>query len=47
MPDLRERLGEGGMLKPDAIADAYWALHRQQPSAWSLEIDLRPAKESF
>jgi NAD(P)-dependent dehydrogenase (short-subunit alcohol dehydrogenase family) len=46
-PQLKERLGEGGMLQPDAIADAYWALHTQPRSAWTLELDLRPYKESF
>jgi len=46
-PQLKERLGEGGMLDPDAIAGAYWALHQQPASAWTLELDLRPAKESF
>jgi NAD(P)-dependent dehydrogenase (short-subunit alcohol dehydrogenase family) len=35
------------MLQPEAIADAYWHLIRQDRSAWSLEIDLRPNKEAF
>lgn len=34
-------------LSPDAIADSYWALHRQDPTAWTLELDLRPAVEKF
>ena len=34
-------------LKPDAIADAVWGLTRQDPSAWSFEIDLRPFAESW
>jgi NAD(P)-dependent dehydrogenase (short-subunit alcohol dehydrogenase family) len=34
-------------LKPEAMADAYWALTRQDPSAWSFEIDLRPNGEAF
>jgi len=46
-PQLRERRGEDGLLDPDAIADAYWDLHHQQRSAWTLELDLRPWKESF
>jgi NAD(P)-dependent dehydrogenase (short-subunit alcohol dehydrogenase family) len=46
-PALKERLGEDGMLGVDAIADAYWMLHRQPRSAWTLELDLRPYKESF
>jgi NAD(P)-dependent dehydrogenase (short-subunit alcohol dehydrogenase family) len=46
-PELKARMGEGGMLGVDAIADAYWALHAQQRSAWTLELDVRPYKESF
>ena len=38
---------EGTMLSPDAIAESYWQLHRQDPTAWTLELDLRPAVESF
>ncbi len=46
-PQLRERFGEDGMLDVDAIADAYWMLHSQHPTTWTLELDLRPYKESF
>ena len=46
-PQFKERLGEDGMLNVDAIADAYWSLHAQHRSAWTLELDLRPFKESF
>jgi NAD(P)-dependent dehydrogenase (short-subunit alcohol dehydrogenase family) len=35
------------LLKPQAVAQAYWNLIQQEPSAWSLEIDLRPNKEAF
>ena len=34
-------------LRPDAIADAYWHLHGQARSAWTLELDLRPWMEKF
>ena len=34
-------------LIPTAIAEAYEALHRQPRSAWTHEIDLRPADENF
>lgn len=47
VPGLKERLGEGGMLNPDAIAESYWQLHRQHPSAWTFELDLRPSIEKF
>jgi NAD(P)-dependent dehydrogenase (short-subunit alcohol dehydrogenase family) len=46
-PDLKQRQGEDGMLNVDAIADAYWGLHAQHRSAWTLELDLRPFKETF
>ncbi len=46
-PQFKEQKGEDGMLRIDAIADAYWWLHQQQRSAWTLELDLRPFKESF
>jgi NAD(P)-dependent dehydrogenase (short-subunit alcohol dehydrogenase family) len=46
-PQFKEQRGADGMLQPDAIADAFWSLHAQHPSAWSLELDLRPYKEPF
>jgi len=46
-PQFRRERGEDGMLKPDAIADAYWALHVQDRTTWTLELDLRPYKEPF
>lgn len=47
MPSRLEQVGPDGLLKVDAIVDNYWHLHRQQRSAWSHEIDLRPFKETF
>lgn len=38
---------DGFFLKPAAIADTYWALHEQDPSAWTHELDLRPAIEKW
>ena len=46
-PDYVRSKGENGVLAVDAIADAYWALHRQSASAWTHELDLRPFKEPF
>ena len=46
-PQIVDGLGEDGALDPDAIADAFWTLHTQPRSAWTLELDLRPYKESF
>ncbi|BBA32378.1 short-chain dehydrogenase/reductase SDR [Methylocaldum marinum] len=39
--------GADGLLDLDAIADTYWLLHKQQRSAWTHELDLRPFKEPF
>lgn len=36
-----------GILDPDAIADAYWMLHKQPRSAWTHELDLRPWIEKW
>ncbi|KAI5919193.1 hypothetical protein F4810DRAFT_519061 [Camillea tinctor] len=35
------------MIKPDAIAESYWALHTQHRSALTQELDLRPFTETF
>jgi hypothetical protein len=35
------------LLSPDAIADVYFQLHAQDPTTWTLELDLRPALEKF
>ncbi len=34
-------------LSPDAIAETYFAVHRQHRSAWSFEVELRPWVETF
>jgi NAD(P)-dependent dehydrogenase (short-subunit alcohol dehydrogenase family) len=39
--------GEDAVLDPDAIADTYYQLHLQPPSAWTLELELRPYCEKF
>lgn len=36
-----------GQLAPDAIAESYQHLVDQPPSAWTLELDLRPSGEKF
>jgi NAD(P)-dependent dehydrogenase (short-subunit alcohol dehydrogenase family) len=46
-PQLKINRGTDGLLNIDAIAGAYWHLHRQHPSAWTHELDLRPFKEPF
>jgi NAD(P)-dependent dehydrogenase (short-subunit alcohol dehydrogenase family) len=49
-PRLREAQPdreESTTLSPESIAETYWQLHAQDPTAWTLELDLRPALESF
>jgi NAD(P)-dependent dehydrogenase (short-subunit alcohol dehydrogenase family) len=44
---LRPDLEKDAMLSPDAIAESYWHLTDQHPSAWTQELDVRPFKETF
>lgn len=46
-PDLAASLPEDGMLSTAAIAETYHALHCQERSAWSFEVDVRPWSEPF
>jgi NAD(P)-dependent dehydrogenase (short-subunit alcohol dehydrogenase family) len=46
-PQAVAERGENGLLNVDAIAETFWAIHEQHPSAWTQEIDLRPFSESF
>jgi NAD(P)-dependent dehydrogenase (short-subunit alcohol dehydrogenase family) len=47
MPDLKNSLPENGMLQPDAVGETYFQIHRQHPSAWTLETEVRPFCEKF
>jgi len=46
-PGRPEREQPDSWLEPDAIAQTYLQLHRQQRSAWAWEIELRPWVEKF
>jgi len=46
-PDYIDQLGDEGALEPSAIADAFWAVHSQQKTAWTQELDLRPYREQW
>ncbi len=46
-PGTAERDAQGGILKPDDIAETYWQLHLQPRTAWTHELDLRPWMESW
>jgi NAD(P)-dependent dehydrogenase (short-subunit alcohol dehydrogenase family) len=43
----RTASGPDALLSPDEIAKSYLALYRQQRSAWSWELELRPWVERF
>jgi NAD(P)-dependent dehydrogenase (short-subunit alcohol dehydrogenase family) len=50
VPRMRERLPEATdefFIKPSAIADELWHLHRQDRSAWSFLTELRPFAEKW
>ena len=42
-----EERGEDAVLHPEDIAEAYYRLHVQPRSTWTLELDLRPWVEKF
>lgn len=41
------RFPDNSVLIPDEVAKTYLFLAQQAPSAWTFEVDLRPAKEKF
>lgn len=45
--DVDELLERDAILKPEAIAQSFVALHRQPRSAWTHELDLRPWSETW
>ena len=46
-PERYARKAQDGILDPEHIAENYWQLHRQQRSAWTHEMDLRPWMETW
>jgi NAD(P)-dependent dehydrogenase (short-subunit alcohol dehydrogenase family) len=47
IPDREERLAKDGILKPEEIARNYVWLAKQERSAWTHELDLRPWSETW
>ncbi|HEY6983666.1 SDR family NAD(P)-dependent oxidoreductase [Reyranella sp.] len=35
------------LMRPEAVADAYWSLHQQPRDAWSSELEIRPFGEKW
>ena len=46
-PDITEKLGDEGMISLDGIVDGYVYLYRQQPRAWTFELDVRTSRENW
>lgn len=46
-PEFVATKSADGLMQLSAIAETYWQLHSQHPSAWTHEIDLRPFREPF
>jgi len=49
---MRQAAGDGPMpdrvlMRPAAVAEAYWALHQQPKDAWTFEHEIRPAGEPW
>ena len=53
---VRERIREAAangpvparvLMRPAAVAEAYWALHQQPSDAWTFEHEIRPAGETW
>jgi len=40
-------LPPGRLMRPDAVADAYWQLYQQPADAWTFELEIRPAAEKW
>ncbi len=45
--DMPEDIAAGKLLDPGAIAETYYQIHIQDRTAWTQELDLRPAVEKF
>lgn len=42
-----DELPENTLMNPKSVGEAYWMLHQQTPDAWTHELDLRPAGETW
>jgi NAD(P)-dependent dehydrogenase (short-subunit alcohol dehydrogenase family) len=51
---VRERMAASGrdpdarvLMKPSSVAETYWTLYQQPQDAWTFELDMRPAGETW
>lgn len=42
-----ENLAPGQLMRPEAVAEAYWQLYQQPPDAWTFEQEIRPFGEKW
>jgi hypothetical protein len=42
-----EKLDPGRLMRPEAVAETYWALYQQPRDAWSSEQEIRPFGEKW
>ena len=42
-----ENLDPGRLMRPEAVAEAYWTLYQQLRDAWSSEMEIRPFGEKW
>lgn len=42
-----ENLPQGRLMRPDAVAEAYWQLYQQPSDAWTFEQEIRPFSEKW
>ena len=42
-----ENLAPGRMVRPVAVAEAYWQVYQQPPDAWTFEQEIRPFAETW
>jgi NAD(P)-dependent dehydrogenase (short-subunit alcohol dehydrogenase family) len=41
------KLDPGRLMRPEAVAETYWALYQQPRDAWSAELEIRPFGEKW
>jgi hypothetical protein len=45
--DAVNNLDPNRLMRPDAVAEAYWHLYQQPRDAWSFEHEIRPFGEKW
>jgi len=45
--DAVAQLPPDALMRPEAVADAYWQLHQQPRDAWTFELEIRPFAERW